>query len=162
MNNPLEKTVGELLQARGLTLAIAESCTGGLVGHLLTNVPGSSRYFLGGVIAYSSDVTEQILRVSHETVERFGLVSEQMALEMARGVRGVFHAALGLSVIGIAGPGGGSAATPVGLTYIGLSSHETHICRRLIFGKDREGNKYAAAGAALEILHLYLADSKAV
>ena len=152
----LERVVGELLRAHGLTLSIAENCTGGLVGHRLTNVPGSSDYFLGGVIAYSNDVTERILDVRYDTLAHYGAVSEQTALEMAIGVRQLFRTDVGLSVTGIAGPTGGTRDKPVGLVYIGLSVQHQEECYRFLYGSDREENKAASAEAALEILETYL------
>src|ERR1044071_471640 len=100
---PLEITIGQLLLQRHLTLAVAESCTGGLIGHRITNVPGSSDYFLGGVISYAYDAKERLLGVSHATLYDFGAVSEQTAREMARGARRALGADIGIAVTGIAG-----------------------------------------------------------
>ncbi|MEM7333491.1 MAG: CinA family protein [Chloroflexota bacterium] len=157
-NNQLSYAVGELLQKCGQTLSIAETCTGGLLGHQLTNVPGSSHYFLGGIIAYSNVITEYMLRVNYDTFMEHGAISEPMALEMARGVRELFRTGVGLSVVGIAGPGGGTLETPVGLVYVGLSA-QNEECHRFIFESDREGNKASASMAALEILVSYLQGS---
>ena len=110
----LEVTVGKLLLAQGLTLALAESCTGGLVSHRLTEVPGSSDYFRGAVVAYANETKEQLLGVRRGTLDTHGAVSTETALEMARGARRVLETDVGLSVTGIAGPGGGSEEKPVG------------------------------------------------
>lgn len=152
----LEYTIGEQLRSQGLTLSIAESCTGGLLGHLLTNVPGSSDYFVGGVVAYSYEAKERVLGVHHNTLYDHGAVSEQTALEMARGVRRLLHTDAGISITGIAGPGGGMPNKPVGLAHIALSARDYEECRQFVWDSDREGNKAHSAQAALEILSLYL------
>jgi PncC family amidohydrolase len=152
----LENTVGELLQLQGLTLSLAESCTGGLLGHRLTNVPGSSDYFVGGVVAYSYSAKERVLDVHHDTLYDHGAVSEQTALEMARGARRLFGSDVALSVTGIAGPGGGMPGKPVGLVYIALSARDQEACHRFVWEGDREANKAHSAQAALELLVAYL------
>lgn len=119
---PLEALAGELLRSHGWRLAVAKSCTGGLVGHRLTNVPGSSDYFLGGVISYANDAKVRLLGVRWDTLETFGAVSRETVLEMAHSVRQLLSADIGLSVSGIAGPGGGTPEKPLGLTWIGLST----------------------------------------
>jgi PncC family amidohydrolase len=152
----LEVIVGKLLEQRGLTLAVAESCTGGLVGHRVTNVPGSSAYYRGSVTAYSNDAKELILRVRHETLRRYGAVSEQTAQEMARGVRALFDVDIGLSVTGIAGPGGGTPRKPVGLVYVALAAPDGKWVERHLWGGSRWTNKERAAEAVLELLLCYL------
>ena len=152
----LEYLVGELLRAQGLTLSLAESCTGGLLGHRLTNVAGSSDYFVGGAVTYSYDAKEWVLGVRHETLYDYGAVSEQTAKEMARGARRLFHTDMALSVTGIAGPGGGMPGKPVGLTYIALSARDQEACRRFVWTSDREENKNLSVEAALEMLMEYL------
>src|SRR3989304_4718180 len=114
MGEKLEEVVGKLLTERKMTLALGESCTGGLVAHRLTNVPGSSSYVLGGIIAYSNEAKERLLGVRHETLEEHGAVSAETAIEMARGARATLGADVGLSVTGIAGPGGGAPGKPAG------------------------------------------------
>ena len=155
----LELRLGRLLTERGLTLAVAESCTGGLLGHRLTNVPGSSTYFLGGIVAYSYDAKERLLGVRHNTLYDHGAVSEPTALEMAQGVRRMLGSDIGLSVTGIAGPGGGLPGKPVGLTWIGLSARDHDEARRFIWNLDREGNKMESAEAALAMALDYLTAS---
>ena len=146
----LEFEVGRVLQERGLTIASAESCTGGLVMHRLTNVPGSSAYFLGGVVAYSNSVKHSLLAIQENTLNVFGAVSEQVAAAMARGVR----AAVG--VTGIAGPDGGTEDKPVGLTYIAVSTADLSMVRRFVWDGDRVANKEASAEAALNMILEYL------
>lgn len=152
----LEKQVGELLRARRLTLATAESCTGGLIGHRLTDIPGSSDYYLGGVISYANAVKQQLLGVQAETLARHGAVSQPCALEMARGVRRLLQADIGLSVTGIAGPTGGTPDKPVGLVYVALAAADQEVCRRFVWDGDRAENKARSAHAALELLAAYL------
>lgn len=157
-NDPMkpEVAVGELLVKRGLTLAVAESCTGGLICHRLTNVPGSSRYLEGGVVAYSYAAKERLLGVDHETLYEHGAVSEETAREMADNVRRAFGTDIGLSATGIAGPTGGLPGKPVGLVYIALSARGFSQCVRYVWPHDREGNKAASAEAALQMLLAYL------
>jgi len=150
--------VGRLLRDRGLTLALAESCTGGLVGHRVTDVPGSSDYYRGSVVAYASDVKEALLRVAPETLARHGAVSEESAREMARGARRVIQADLALSVTGIAGPTGGTPEKPVGLVYVALAAADGEWAERHVWDGDRQENKARSAEAALDLLRRYLKD----
>jgi PncC family amidohydrolase len=153
---PLELLAGVLLLQKGLTLATAESCTGGLLGHLLTNVPGSSDYYLGGVISYANQAKMKLLGVRQETLENHGAVSRETVLEMAHGVRQALSAHLGLSISGIAGPGGGTPEKPVGLVWIGLSAPALGEARRFHFSGDRLAIKEQSAHAALHLLLDYL------
>lgn len=152
----LEERVGELLRERGLTLAVAESCTGGLLGHRITSVPGSSAYFLGGVIAYDDAVKERLLGVRAATLAAHGAVSAETAEEMARGGRAALHADLALSVTGIAGPGGGSARKPVGLVYVALAASDGAWVERHLWSGDRHTNNSLTVSAALDLLRRYL------
>ena len=147
-----ENILGQLLTDAGLTLAVAESCTGGLIGHRITNVAGSSHYFLGGVVAYSYDAKERILGVDHDDLYDYGAVSEEVARGMARGVRRLFGADLSVAVTGIAGPGGGLPGKPVGLVYIAVSARNDLRCERFVWGNDREENKALSADMALKML----------
>lgn len=144
--------VGELLRQRGWRLAVAESCTGGLIGNLITNIAGSSTYYVGSVTAYAYEAKVRLLGVKWETLEKFGAVSEETVLEMARGVRLALAADIGISVSGIAGPGGGTPEKPVGLTWIGLSDPTTEKAWRNIWQGDRIAIKTQAAQAALQLL----------
>ena len=152
MPNPLEIQVGRLLQERGFKLVLAESCTGGLLGSRITDVPGSSEYFLGGVVAYAYEAKADLLGVSWDTLNTKGAVSRETVLEMARGIRSSMKAHIAVSVSGIAGPGGGTPEKPVGTTWIGLVTEEGEWARVFHFSRDREGNKVEAVNAALEFL----------
>ena len=138
--------------ATGWRVVTAESCTGGLVGHTCTEVPGSSTWFLGGVIAYADEVKQGVLGVPAETLAAHGAVSAQSAVAMADGVRRLLGADLAVSVTGVAGPGGGSDAKPVGLTYIAVADAVGHEVHRYVWPYDRSGNKRASAAAAFEAL----------
>ncbi len=152
----MESVVGEILREKGLTLSVAESCTGGLVGNLLTNVPGSSIYFLGGVVAYSNQSKIELLHVSPLTLERYGAVSDETVLEMAVGVRARFKADLSLAVSGIAGPEGGSPEKPVGTVHIGMAAHDASFSRRYRFWGTRDQVKLNSAIMALDWSRRYL------
>jgi PncC family amidohydrolase len=160
MSEVLELRIGSQLCLQKLKLATAESCTGGLIGHRLTNIPGSSDYYLGGIIAYSNDVKVALLDVSWETLEKFGAVSLETVLEMARGVRKALHADIAVSVSGIAGPGGGMPEKPVGTTWIGLSTPEGEWTRVYCFATKRVMNKSHSADAALLMVFDYLAGAR--
>ncbi len=150
--NP-EDVVGNILKSLGKTLAVAESCTGGLISHMLTQAPGSSDYFLLGAVTYSNEAKTRVLSVSPETIARFGAVSTETAAEMAEGARRVAGADFGLSTSGIAGPTGGSAEKPVGTVCIGFASGEGSTAHRFHFPfYDRERNKGVFAAAALDVL----------
>ncbi len=155
-NIPLENQIGELLIRRGLHLAVAESCTGGLIGHRITNVPGSSDYYLGSVTAYAYEAKVRLLGVSWDTLEKHGAVSQETVLEMARGVRQALGAEVGLSVSGIAGPGGGTPDKPVGLTWIGLSAPDQDLAWSYVWQGDRLQVKEHSAEQALHLLVTWL------
>jgi PncC family amidohydrolase len=156
MENSLEIQVGNLLQKRGLKLVLAESCTGGLLGSRITDVPGSSEYFLGSIIAYAYEAKAALLGVSWDTLNTKGAVSRETVLEMARGVRDTLKANIAVSVSGIAGPGGGTLEKPVGTTWIGLVTEEGEWAQMFRFSGNREGNKVFAVDAALQLLLDYL------
>jgi nicotinamide-nucleotide amidase len=149
---PLEDLVGRLLRDQGLTLAVAESCTGGLIGHRVTNISGSSDYFQGGVISYSNAAKMDLLRVPQETLARHGAVSAETALAMAQGVKALFRADVGLSVTGIAGPTGGSPEKPVGTVFIGLAMPRRVEWFHYLFHGGREEIKVLSAQMALDRL----------
>jgi PncC family amidohydrolase len=156
MPDPLEITVGRLLTARKLTVATAESCTGGLIAHRLTNVPGSSSYFLGGVVVYTVALKERLVGVRTETIRQHSVYSTEVALELAQGVRRVAGSDIGIGVTGIAGPDGGTPQHPVGLVCIGLAAAGFERVERFHFKRDRIGNKDEAAEQALRLLAEYL------
>ena len=168
MDTPLEVKIGPLLRAKGWKLALAESCTGGLVGHRITNVPGSSDYYLGSVTAYAYEAKERLLGVSHATLLTYGAVSPETALAMARGVClalapdfGIQNI-IGISITGIAGPGGGTPAKPVGLVWIGFSTPTGDFANAYNWPGNREQNKADSAEQALKTLWDYLGASPAI
>ena len=148
----IEIEAGTLLRGKGLTLAVAESCTGGLVSSLITDVPGSSDYFRGGVVAYSNEVKESVLGVPRDILESVGAVSPECARAMAEGVRNLLGADIGLATTGIAGPGGATPTKPVGLVYIALAHPGGTLVREFRFVGARRGNKHSAAHEALQLL----------
>lgn len=152
----MEEVVGILLRQRGATISVAESCTGGLIGHRLTEVPGSSAYFQYGVVTYSNEAKEKLLHVDGELLRRFGAVSSQVARAMAAGVRELGKTSLGLAVTGIAGPEGGRPGKPVGLVYIALATQaEVHVESHNFRGP-RPVIKKRASQAALNLVRKYL------
>lgn len=156
MSVELAEKCGRKLRQSGKTLAVAESCSGGLIGHLITEVPGSSDYFIGGVISYSNQVKADQLGVEQAILEQHGAVSVQTAEAMAAGIRRLLGTDFGLSVTGIAGPSGGTDQKPVGLTWIGLSAEDGRVAERYLFEGDRSQVKQQAAEAALKLLLTYL------
>lgn len=150
--------LANLLREKGLWLAVAESCTGGMIGHLITNIPGSSAFFKGGVIAYANEVKMEALGVSPTTLDSFGAVSNETVLEMANGIRSSFDADIGLSVSGIAGPEGGTREKPVGTVWIGLSTPKFDEAQVFLFSGDRKSIKEQAARSAMGIAINYLSE----
>jgi nicotinamide-nucleotide amidase len=149
--DPLARELGALLTKRGLTLSVAESCTGGLLGALVTDQPGSSVYFKGGVVAYANDVKRDELGVPAALLTRYGAVSKEVALAMAEGVRSRFGTSLAASVTGVAGPDA-EGSKPIGMTYIAVASEHGSSCHEYMFGGDRWSNRREAAGEALRLL----------
>lgn len=155
----LAREVGTRLEAAGLTLATAESCTGGLIGHLITEIAGSSNYFVGGAVAYSYEAKEQVLGVDHDTLVAEGAVSYAIAAQMADGARKLFGVDVAVAVTGIAGPAGGIPGKPVGTTHIHVSAADGYEDgRRFVWDSDRSGNKLLSAQAALHMMIDYLAN----
>ena len=152
----MEDVVGRLLRENGLTISVAESCTGGLIGHRITNVPGSSEYFMGGVVVYSNEAKMKILGVREETLKKFGAVSAETAKEMAEGVRRCIPSDIGISVTGIAGPTGGTKEKPVGTVFIGLSSKNGTITKRYQFFGEREQIKLNTSMMVLDWIRRYI------
>lgn len=143
--------MGDVLSRRGLTIAVAESCTGGLISHRITNVPGSSRYFLMGTVAYSNEVKVERLGVDAALLEKVGAVSRDVALAMARGIRQAASSDIGAGVTGIAGPAGGTPEKPVGLVFIAAVTGEDVRVERHVFTGDRAAVKRQTADAALAL-----------
>jgi PncC family amidohydrolase len=154
-SEPLAQLV-DRLQAlcleRGLMVATAESCTGGLIAKLITDVAGSSGYFRGGVVSYSNEIKTLLLDVSEEMLAAHGAVSAQVACSMAMGARARLDTDVAVAVTGVSGPGGGSAAKPVGLTYLAVADGAGVEVRKLVWSGDRLGNRESTARAALELL----------
>ena len=145
------KTLLELATAKGITVGVAESCTGGLLGGRITSVSGSSEYFLGGVIAYSNTVKTKLLNVEQGTLDEFGAVSERCAVEMATGARRLLGSDLAIAITGIAGPLGGTPDKPVGTVYIAVAFGDRTTSRRFEFPGDREAVREQSVEAALEM-----------
>jgi len=159
---PYEVRVGALLKEKNMKLVLAESCTGGLVGNLITNIAGSSDYYLGSVTAYAYEAKEALLGVRHETLLQYGAVSRPTVLEMAAGVRSSLagdiplDSIIGVSISGIAGPGGGLPDKPVGTVWFGMSTHQGDKAWRFMLKGDRVQNKRSAARTALKLVIAYL------
>lgn len=151
-NDTVENIVAELLSKFNKTISVAESCTGGLMAHKLTNIPGISQYFERGIVSYSNCSKQELLKVKADTLKNYGAVSEQTAKEMARGIRISSGTDIGVSITGIAGPGGGTPDKPVGLVYIGYSDANTEYTEQHFFNGERVDIKQRSANAALHIV----------
>ncbi|WKZ49030.1 MAG: CinA family protein [Anaerolineales bacterium] len=156
MDTSLEAQMGNLLRERKLKIAFAESCTGGLLGNRVTNVPGSSEYFIGSLVAYAYEAKAGLLNVSWDTLNTFGAVSRETVLEMARGARTAFQADIAASISGIAGPGGGTPTKPVGTVWLALAARDGEWTRQFLFPGSRTQVKAASADAALQLVLDYL------
>ncbi|MDD5082969.1 MAG: CinA family protein [Dehalococcoidales bacterium] len=152
----LEEEIGNRLRQKGLTLGVVESATGGLISHLITNVPGSSDYYKGSVTSYDNEIKSRVIGVKETTLSQYGAVSHQVAEEMAGGGRKLLGVDICLADTGIAGPGGATPGKPVGLFYLGLSHQDGIFSRQHNFQGSREQNKHQAATAALTWLKEYL------
>jgi len=152
----LEEVVGRILHERGLKISIAESCTGGYLSNLLTNVSGSSNYFERGLVAYSNASKVEIIKVDEDAINEYGSVSLEVAKQMAEGIKAISGTEIGVSITGIMGPTGGTETKPVGLVYIGYCDEESCIAKKFIFGEDRHLNKQRTAQAALEMVRRHL------
>ena len=152
----MEDVVGEELRTRGLTISVAESCTGGLIGNLLTDAPGSSDYFMGGMVVYSNRSKMEFLNVSEATIVKEGAVSEGTVREMTEGVKKKMGTDIGLAVTGIAGPAGGSVEKPVGTVHIGLSTEKETLSGKYRFWGTRKQIKINTAMMALDWVRRYL------
>lgn len=156
----MEVEIGELLTEKKLTIACAESCTGGLLTSRLTDVAGSSNYVKGAVVSYSNEIKNAVLHVKEETLKNFGAVSKQTAQEMAANVRQVMNTNIGVSVTGIAGPGGGTAEKPVGTVYICVSGSNGDKVQKFKFSGTRTEIKEKVVNAALLMIQIYLVPEK--
>ncbi len=149
---PPEQMLGDLLTRRGLTIAVAESCTGGLISHRITNVPGASKYFLLGAVAYSNECKVEQLGVDRALIEKVGAVNRDVAMAMARGIKDVARSDIGVGVTGIAGPEGGPSYKPVGLVFVAAVSNTRQKVARHFFDGTREAVKQQASDAALTLV----------
>jgi PncC family amidohydrolase len=152
----LENPIGDLLRKKGWTLAIAESCTGGLICDRITDVSGSSDYFMGGMVNYSNESKSKHLGVPLNDVKKYGAVSPQVAKKMAQGVRKAFNTTFGLSTTGVAGPTGGTKRSPVGRVFIGIASGKKILVKKLDLKGNRREIKKEGAERSLELLHKML------
>ncbi len=148
----LNETIGKLLREKGKTLSTAESCTGGYIAHLITSVPGSSDYFKGSIIAYANEAKESMLGVRHQSLIKYGAVSEQVVKEMAEGARIKLKTDYAIATSGIAGPGGGTEDKPVGTTWIAIATPDQTIAEHFLMGDHRERNIRKTAATALNML----------
>jgi nicotinamide-nucleotide amidase len=155
-DDPLEVAVGKMLRERGLSLSMAESCTGGYLAHMITSVPGSSEYFAGSIVAYSNEVKVRELGVSEETLAQHGAVSEATIKEMAENVRKKFNTDIGVATSGVAGPSGGSAEKPVGTVWIAYADRDKTVTRLLRLSKDRLVNIKVASVNVLNLIRTSL------
>jgi len=153
-NEEIEKSVGKILNESGTSISVAESCTGGYLSHLLTSIPGSSAYFMGGVVSYSNEAKMDVLKVKQETLTKFGAVSEQTVIEMAEGVRKVMKTTYGIATSGIAGPDGGTDEKPVGTVWLAVTDGKQTLTKKLSLGKIRIVNIEYSAKAALNFLRI--------
>ena len=158
-DQPIERTVFDLLLHRGLTFASAESCTGGNIAHVITLIPGSSDVFKGTAVTYATPMKTKVLGVPSETIEKHGVVSQEVVESMAVGVRNLMEADFGVATTGVAGPSGGTEENPVGTVWIGVASHSGVVSKRFNFGKDRENVINRATIAAYEMLRESILDS---
>lgn len=163
MITSLERKVAPLMRRRDLKLVLAESCTGGLISHRITNIPGSSEYFLGGIISYADSAKQAILGVKEETLSQYGAVSREIVLEMARGARKLFslqgypqEEIIAISISGVAGPGGGSEEKPVGQVWIGMCAADGEWAWKFNNNGTRLENKQNFSEQALQLLWGYL------
>ena len=155
-SDTLEEVVGKLLKTKKLTVAVAESCTGGMLGEMITRIPGSSEYFQGGVISYSAQIKEELLKVPPEVIKKYGEVSKEVAQLMAEGVRRYCHSDIGISITGIAGPGGATEKKKVGLVYMALADGKKTITQKHQLFGNRQLIRLRSARRALNMLRMYL------
>ena len=152
----ISSVIGKLLNQKGATVATAESCTGGLIGNVITEVSGSSAYYKGGIVAYSNELKERLLGVRHETLEQYGAVSEETAIEMARGCLAVTGADYAIATTGISGPTGATEEKPLGLVYVAVALRNEVVCNRYVFTTTRQQHQQRTANQALFDLYKLL------
>ena len=150
------KLIKKKCRDKKFNISLAESCTGGLLGHRLTNAPGSSKYYLGGVNSYSNEMKVGVINVDKEILDKYGAVSKEVSIEMSKGIRDLLKSDIAISITGIAGPGGGTKEKPVGLVYITLVHNDIIINKEFTFFKDRLLNKQLSSQVALNMIRIYL------
>jgi len=150
------ETIACILKELKLTIAVGESCTGGLLCHTITNIPGSSEYFRGGIVAYNNDLKRQLLDVPEEIIKKFGPASKKTAMAIARGAKKKLGCDIGIAITGIAGPAGGTRTKPVGTVFIAISGRTKENNQRFLFKGTRQGIKLKASNKALEMLKFFL------
>ena len=155
-DDTISKVIGKIVNRRCALLATAESCTGGLIGNMITEVPGSSVYYKGGIIAYSNELKERLLGVRHETLEQYGAVSEETAIEMAKGCLEATGADYAIATTGISGPTGATEEKPLGLVYVAIASRDEVVCNRYVFTTTRQQHQQRTANQALFDLYKLL------
>lgn len=157
-NTPMtiEAKVAQQLIDRKKTLALAESCSGGLLAHRLTNIPGSSKFLHCSLVTYSNQAKVKLLKIPENTLKKHGAVSSEIAILMAKNVRKLHNSDFGIGITGIAGPDGGTKAKPVGLTFIAAASKNEAICLKCEFDSDRSGNKKQSTTQALKLLNEFI------
>ena len=160
VDEPIEVTIGMLLLVNNLTLSVVESCTGGNMAHLVTSVSGSSKYFYGGIIAYSNETKVKLVGVNPLAIENHGAVSREVVIEMAEGCRSLFQTDYAIAISGIAGPGGGSEEKPVGTTWVAIAGPHGVVVEKFLFKDNRERNIIRASSRALNLLRLELLKKK--
>ncbi len=155
-NEEIEEAIGRMLSSKGMTLSVAESCTGGYLSHKITSVPGSSQWFNGAFVPYSNQLKNEQLKVDSKIIQEHGAVSEPVVLALAKNVRKEFKSDVGISISGIAGPGGGTPEKPVGTVWIGYSDAKKTVAKKFQFIRDREINIKYSAVAALNMIRINL------
>ena len=160
MGDSVARKVGSYLAHNHLTLSVCESCTGGMLGALITSIPGSSEYFMGGILAYSDAIKRRVIGVKARTLNQHGAVSREVAREMALAVKKKMTSDIGISITGIAGPSGGSREKPVGLVYVGLAMKRRIVVKEFSFKGGREVIRRSACQQALSLLHEILHETR--
>ena len=158
-DDTISKVIGKIVNRRCALLATAESCTGGLIGNMITEVPGSSAYYKGGIIAYSNELKERLLGVRHETLGQYGAVSEETAIEMAKGCLEATGADYAIATTGISGPTGATEEKPLGLVYVAIASRDEVVCNRYVFTTTRQQHQQRTANQALFDLYKLLTNN---
>jgi PncC family amidohydrolase len=156
MSKDIALQLAETLMSHKKTISVAESCTGGMVANLITNIPGSSIYFLGGIVSYSNQAKIDLLKVSESLIQTEGAVSRSCAITMAQNIRLMFHSDLGVGITGVAGPGGGSSEKPIGSVYMAIADGEKTVCKLFKFSGERIEIKQQASATVIKMAKEFL------